>query len=152
VKEQNSKQNTKLMETRLLREKEVYPNNEVLEKALGESFLAFNELMETISNEKYALVPDWRYYKDGKSWLCKVSNKKKTVCWISVWNKFFKAGFYFTEKTRLGINELNIENKIKEEFSQSKNIGKLIPLVINVFRKEQIDDVLKIIEYKKKLK
>ena len=152
MKEQNSKQNTKFMETRLLREKEVYPNNEVLEKALGESFLAFNELMETISNEKYALVPDWRYYKDGKSWLCKVSNKKKTVCWISVWNKFFKAGFYFTQKTRLGINELNIENKIKEEFSQSKNIGKLIPLVINVFRKEQIDDVLKIIEYKKKLK
>ena len=152
MKEQNSKQNTKLMETRLLREKEVYPNKEVLEKALGESYLAFNELMETISNEKYALVPDWRYYKDGKSWLCKVSNKKKTVCWISVWNKFFKAGFYFTEKTRLGINELNIENKIKEEFSQSKNIGKLIPLVINVFRKEQIDDVLKIIEYKKKLK
>ena len=152
MKEQNSKQNTKFMETRLLREKEVYPNNEVLEKALGESFLAFNELMETISNEKYALVPDWRYYKDGKSWLCKVSNKKKTVCWISVWNKFFKAGFYFTEKTRLGIHELLIENKIKEEFSQSKNIGKLIPLVINVFRKEQIDDVLKIIEYKKKLK
>ena len=74
------------------------------------------------------------------------------MCWISVWNKFFKVGFYFTEKTRLGINELNIENKIKEDFSQSKNIGKLIPLVINVFRKEQIDDVLKIIEYKKKLK
>lgn len=140
------------METRLLREKEVYPTKEVLEKALGGSYLAFNEFIETISNEKFALVPDWRYYKDGKSWLCKVSIKKKTVCWISVWNSFFKAGFYFTEKTRLGINELNIDNNIKEEFSQSKNIGKLIPLVINVSRKEQIDDVLAIIEYKKKLK
>lgn len=139
------------METRLLGEKEVYPNKEVLEKALGESYLAFNELIETISNEKYALVPDWRFYKDGQSWLCKVSNKKKTVCWISAWNKFFKVGFYFTEKTRLGINELDIENRIKEDFSQSKNIGKLIPLVIDVSRIEQIDDVLKIVEYKKKL-
>ncbi len=140
------------METRLLREKEVYPNKEVLEKALGESYLVFNELIKIISNEKYALTPDWRYYKDGQSWLCKVSNKKKTVCWISVWDKFFKVGFYFTEKTRLGINELNIENKIKEDFIRSKNIGKLIPLVINFSRKEQIDDVLKIMEYKKKLK
>lgn len=140
------------METRLLGEKEVYPNKEVLENALGESYLAFNELIETISNEKYALVPDWRFYKDGQSWLCKVSNKKKTVCWISVWNKFFKVGFYFTEKTRLGINELDIENRIKEDFSQSKNIGKLIPLIIDVSRIEQIDDVLKIVEYKKKLK
>ena len=140
------------METPLLREKEVYPNKEVLEKALGKSYLALNELIETISNEKYALVPEWRYYKDGQSWLCKVSYKKKTVCWISVWNKFFKAGFYFTEKTRSGIDELNIEKKIKEDFSQSKNIGKLIPLVINVTRKKQIDDVLKIIKYKKELK
>ena len=140
------------METRLLGDKEVFPSKEVLEKALGKSYLAFHELIETISNEKYAIVSEWRYYKDGKSWLCKVSNKKKTVCWISVWNKFFKVGFYFTEKTRLGINELSIDNKIKEDFNQSKNIGKLIPLVINVSRKEQINDVLKIIEYKKKLK
>ena len=140
------------METRLLREKEVYPDKTVLEKALGDSYLAFNELFETISNEKYALVTNWRYYKDGQSWLCKVSNKKKTMCWISVWDKFFKTGFYFTEKTRLGIHELNIGKKIKDDFSQSKHIGKLIPLVINVSEKEQIDDVLKIIEYKKKLK
>jgi hypothetical protein len=140
------------METRLLREKEVYPNKEVLEKALGESYSAFNLLIETIANENYALVPDWRFYKDGQSWLCKVSHKKRTVCWLSVWHKFFKVGFYFTDKTRLGINELNIENKIKEAFGQSKHIGKLIPLVVNVSSKEQIDDVLKIIVYKKQLK
>lgn len=140
------------METRLLRDKEVYPSNEVLQKALDKSYLAFNELAETIINENYALVPEWIFYKDGQSWLCKVSYKKKTVCWISVWDKFFKVGFYFTEKTRLGIHELDIENKIKEDFSQSKNIGKLIPLVINVFEKEQLNDVLKIIEYKKELK
>jgi len=114
------------METRLLREEEVYPNKEVLEKALGESYFAFIELFDIISNEQYALITNWRYYKDGQSWLCKVSNKKKTVCWISVWNEFFKAGFYFTEKTRLGINELNIEKDIKDDFRQSKNIGKLI--------------------------
>lgn len=140
------------METQLLREKEVYPNKEVLEKALEESYSAFNLLIETFANENYALVPDWRFYKDGQSWLCKVSHKKKTVCWLSVWQKFFKVGFYFTDKTRLGINELNIENNIKQAFSQSKHIGKLIPLVINVSSKDQIDNVLKIIVYKKQLK
>ena len=140
------------METQLLREEEIYPNKEVLENALGESYLAFNELIETISNENFNLVSEWKYYKDGQSWLCKVSNKKKTVFWISVWNEFFKVGFYFSEKTRLGIKELNIENNIKVEFSQSKNIGKLFPLVVNVLRKEQINDLSKIIEYKKKLK
>ena len=140
------------METRLLRVKEVYPNKEVLKEALGESYSAFNLLIETITNQEYALMPDWRFYKDGQSWLCKVSHKKKTVCWLSVWQNFFKVGFYFTDKTRLGINQLKIENKIKQVFSQSKHIGKLIPLVINVSSKDQIDDVLKIIVYKKQLK
>ena len=140
------------METRLLRNEDIYPSKEVLEKALGESFVAFNELIESIINEEYGLVLNWRYYKDGKSWLCKVTDKKKTVCWISVWNKFFKTGFYFTEKTRLGIHELNIENQIREAFNQSKHIGKLIPLTIDISTKEQIGDVLKIIMYKKSLK
>ena len=140
------------MESRLLRDPDVYPDKEVLESALGDVYVVFNALIETITNEKYELVLNWRYYKDGKSWLCKVTKKKKTVCWISVWNQFFKTGFYFTDKTRLGINELTVDKNIKIDFSQSKAIGKLIPLTINVSSKKQIADVLKIIEYKKNLK
>lgn len=140
------------METQSLRDKEVYPNKEVLENVLGKSYLAYHELTEAISNEQFNLVTEWNYYKDGQSWLCKVSYKKKTMFWISVWNEYFKTGFYFSEKTRLGIDELDIDPNIKTEFSQSKNIGKLFPLVVDVSRKEQINDVLKIIEYKKKLK
>ncbi|PKP08994.1 MAG: hypothetical protein CVU09_13085 [Bacteroidetes bacterium HGW-Bacteroidetes-4] len=36
----------------------------------------------------------WRYYNDGKAWLCKVSYKKKTVFWLSVWEAYFKVAFY----------------------------------------------------------
>ena len=64
----------------------------------------------------------------------------------------FKLGFYFTENNCSGVNELNIDKSIKEEFSQSKNIGKLIPLTITMKRAEQIEDVIKIIGYKKSLK
>jgi hypothetical protein len=144
--------NNAIMETPQLREKEVFPTKEILEKALGESYTALNDLFETISTEKYALVPDWRFYKDGKSWLCNVSYKKKTICWISVWTDFFKVACYFTEKTGIGIQDLNIETKIKNDFRQSKHIGKLIPLVVNVKSNEQLNDVLKIIAYKKKIK
>ena len=99
---------------------------------------------------------EWRKWlnKHHKSkqavWL--VCYKKKTVFWLSVWRTHFKLGFYFTEKNCSGVNELNINKSIKEEFSQSKNIGKLIPLEIEMKRIEQIEDVVKIIEYKKALK
>jgi hypothetical protein len=140
------------MEEILLRDSSIYPSKEVLEKALGNSYNVYNEFIDTITSPELGLFPEWRYYNDGKSWLCKVGYKKKTVFWLSIWENYFKLGFYFTEKNCLGIAELNIDEKIKEAFSQSKNIGKLIPLGIDMSRKEQIEDVKKIIEYKKSLK
>lgn len=140
------------MDTQLLREQNIFPTKEVLETALKGSFSAFEELIEIITDTKYGLIAEWNYYKDGKAWLCKVCYKKKTIFWLSVWDKFFKTGFYFTDKNRMGITDLDIEKDLKENFNRSKPIGKLIPLVININRKEQIKDVIKIIDYKKSLK
>lgn len=50
------------------------------------------------------------------------------------------------------MEELDIENNIKEDFNRIKKTGKWKLLVVNMYRKEQIDDVIKIIEYKKGLK
>ncbi len=140
------------METQLLREQGVLPEKEVLESALTGSYPVFEELMDIITGTEYGLVPEWNYYKDGKAWLCKVCYKKKTVFWLSVWDGYFKTGFYFTEKNGMGITGLDIEESLKEGFSRSKPIGKLIPLTVNVNKKEQIKDILGIIEYKKSLK
>lgn len=140
------------MDKPLLRDPNIQPTIEVLANALGNSYLVFEELMEIITDAKYALVPIWNYYKDGKAWLCKVCYKKKTVFWLSVWDGFFKTGFYFTEKNSQGVMELNIEKTIKDDFIAGKHIGKLIPLGINIDRKEQIKDLLNIVEYKKSCK
>ena len=56
---------------------------------------------------------DWRYYRDGKAWLGKATFKKKTVVWISVWDNFIKATFYFTEKTRPAVLGLDMPKKSK---------------------------------------
>jgi len=140
------------MERPLLTDQEVQPTKEVLKNALGESYVAFDELLEIITNSEVGLAAEWRYYKDGKSWLCKVTFKKKTIFWLSVWDQYFKVGFYFMERNRLDIENLDIQNSIKDDFKSSKNIGKLLPLVVNMRKKEQIPDVLKIVEYKKSLK
>jgi len=140
------------METQLLRDQHIFPTKEVLKNELGNSYSAFEELTEIITDPGYGLVIEWRYYNDGKAWLCKVTYKKKTIFWLSVWDKYFKTTFYFTEKNSTGIAELKIEKKIKESFSRSKHIGKLTPLTISINKKEEINDVLKIVEYKKNLK
>ncbi len=136
----------------LLREAETEPTEEVLENALGkEVFSVYKELMKIFIDE-LGMEPQWRFYKDGNAWLCKVVFRKKTILWLSVWEKFIKTGFYFSEKTRLGIFDLEIKEEIKETFSKAKTIGKLIPLALEIEREEQIEDLMEIIKYKKKLK
>ena len=140
------------MEIQLLIDQDIFPTREVLKKVLGESYEAFDELTRSITDSESGLKMEWRYYKDGKAWLCKTTDIKKTIFWLSVWDKYFKTTFYFTEKTRPGILALDIDERIKERFRTSKFIGRLIPLTIYVERKKDINDVLKIAVYKRSLK
>ncbi len=139
-------------ETILLREKEIEPTDKVLENVLGkELFIIYQEIIEILSDE-FNLESQWRFYRDGKAWLCKVVYKKKTILWLSIWKNYIKTGFYFTEKTGIGVLELDIDNKIKEVFEVAKPIGKLIPLIIDIDQQKQVKDLKEVIRYKKGLK
>ena len=140
------------METQLLREQEIVPTEDVLRNALGKNYAIFEALINTVTSAEFGLIPEWNYYKDGKSWLCKVCYKKKTIFWLSVWEQFFRTTFFFTEKHLEGIAALNIAENIKEDFSRSKSIGRLIPLLMSIDKKAQLKDVLTIVEFKKGLK
>ena len=137
------------MEVQLLREQEIYPSKEVLSNVLGNVYDVWAALEQQVTQGELSLTLDWNYYKDGKSWLCKVCHKKKTVFWLSVWEGFFKATFFFTEKHLEGLAQLDIAEQIKEDFCRMKPIGKLLPMLITMERQEQIPDLLKIIKFKK---
>ena len=139
-------------ETILLREKDIEPTDKVLENALGkELFIIYQEIVKSFTDE-FSLEPQWRFYKDGNAWLCKVVFKKKTILWLSIWKNFIKTGFYFTEETGMGVLELDIDYKTKEVFEVAKPIGKLIPLIIDIDQQNQIIDLKKVVKYKKELK
>jgi len=140
------------MDKHLLNDPDVHVSSEVLQNALGTSYPTYEKTVAVITGDPYGLVPEWRYYNDGKAWLCKVVFRKKTIFWISVWDGFFKAGFYFVEKHCPGIHDLEIDENIKHELKKAKPFGTLYPVGLVLSREEQIPDLLKIIEYKKKLK
>lgn len=131
----------------LLRDPEQTPNEELFNSILSEQLLqTYKEIQKVFL--QLNLSSEWIYYKDGKSWLCKVIRKKKTVVWISLWDNHFKSSFYFTEKNRNGIETLAIDSKLKESFSQAKPIGKLLPFTLTLKRAEYLDDFIKLVEYK----
>jgi len=141
------------MEIQLLKNPDVIPSEEVLKKVLGNNVHAVYETyISSITSAGYGLTYEWKYYNDGKSWLCKISHKKKTVHWLSALEGCFKIAFYFTEKHLEGIATLDISEKIKEDFCVTKPVGRLLPMLFTISRKEQLDDLLKVVAFKKSLK
>lgn len=139
-------------EAMLLRDPEFVLTTELLKKELGKNLFSVYEELNKLITEEFGLNSVWNYYKDGKAWLCKVVNGKKTVFWISAWDGYIKTSFYFTERTRVGVTNLEIDDRINKEFEKVKAVGKLVPLILDIDRKEQLKDLVKIIKYKKSLK
>jgi len=137
------------MEKQLLREAEIFPTKEVLKDALGDAYTVLEELETRLTGDEFSLTFDWHYYKDGKSWLCKVAHKKKTIFWLSIWEEFFKTTFFFLERHLEEIDALGID---ENNFIMEKACGKMLPLIFSISNKEPIPDLLKIIKYKKAAK
>lgn len=133
-----------------LKNREEYPTDEVLKSVLGESFNAFKTLSDMLP--VHEIATEWNYYNDGKAWLCKMPFKKKNLGWIVVYDNFFIITCYFTEKHIPKIVELQVSEKVKEDFFNAKPSGKLIPMSFTVKTKELPDDVLTMILFKKNIK
>ena len=143
------KKESKMRTTPLLNEAEVFPSAEVLKNTLGKVYSVLEALETQLTQNEYALTFDWHYYRDSKAWLCKVSHKKKTVFWLSVWDGFFKTSFYFLERHLEGIAALNIA---ENSFVIKKEWGKMIPLLFEIRSQNQFPDLFNMVEFKKKAK
>ena len=124
------------------------PSPMSLKAVLEDSYEPYRKIMHDVCNAPFNLKEEWKYYLDGKAWLCKVTNKKKTVFWLAAYKGFFKMSFYFTIKNADDIAALSISKKIKEMFTAGKPIGKLIPLTITVKDEKYSRDILKLVQYK----
>jgi len=140
------------MERPILKDESIYPSTDVLNEVLGRGYPAYEELMDTITREEIGLIPEWRYYNDGKAWLCKIVHKKKTIIWLSIWADHFKVAFYFNKKTAPGVYDLEIPQELKDQFAETEKGKNFKPFMIEVREEIDLEVVLRLIEYKKKAK
>ena len=136
------------MEQMLLKDPDLYPSAEALEKAMGPTYTVLSQFLDAVVSEKFGFNPEWRYYNDGKAWLCKIQYRSKTVAWLSVWPECFKVVCYFTERTGAGIPGLEIPEELKKKYREHRMIGKLKPLIMEVVGEGQLNDVYRVLEYK----
>ena len=129
-----------------------YPDDAVLARQLSGAKSAWDAFMAMLKNDYPRISVEWRYYNDGKSWLCKVTQKAKTICWASAWENFFKVSFYFTAKAEDAIRSSAIAGGIKNAFLHPAGSAKLRPITIEVRKISGVKAIKELIEVKLKIK
>ena len=126
-----------------LRDDGVYPSEEVLKGVLGESFNSYESLIRL--TEVCELENEWRYYRDGKAWLCKFQYKKRTIIWMSVHTGYIKASVYFPLSKIELVNELDISQKVKDSIEATESVGKSKPCTFTIDKDVDLHDFEKVV-------
>ena len=133
-----------------LRDENVYPDDTVLKKLLGGSFKAYKKLLEIFDLSD--MTHEWRYYRDGKAWLCKVQKKKKTIVWMSAWKGYMMATIYFPERYADDLDGLPIGEETRSRIRSAKQVGKSVPCMFEIRNDDALNDLETVMKYKMSLK
>jgi hypothetical protein len=125
-----------------LRDPNKYPDEAVLQNILGDSYLAYKALLEIY--DTMGMVYEWKYYSDGKAWLCKVQKKKKTIVWMSAWKGYMQATIYIHDKDIEKFKILNLRKEVKERIVSAKKVGKSLPFMFEIRDRKVLKDIEKV--------
>jgi hypothetical protein len=133
-----------------LTDEKVFPDDTVLERVLGDSFKAYKSLLSLFDHNN--LHYEWRYYRDGKAWLCKVQKKTKTLVWMSAWKGYMMATIYIPEKHVGSLLDLPLSLETKNSIRAAKNVGKSKPCMFEIRDETIFKDFESIMHYKGMIK
>ena len=129
-----------------LRDETVYPDEKVLKAILGKSYQAYCSLLKLYDDNE--MNYEWRYYRDGKAWLCKVQRKKRTIVWMSAWKGYMQAAIYCPEKHIHELYTLDISEEVKNKIKETRNVGKSKPCIFEIRNKDILKDFEKVMQFK----
>ena len=136
----------------ILSDRNVLPTDEYIFTLIGDNKLHWTKIMDYVSGNYDNISGTWNYYNDGKQWLYKMVQKKKTIFWLSVIRGTFRITFYFGDKAEPLIENSDLTAEIKEDFRTAHRYGKIRPVTIRITCEQDVDNVLKLFEIKSGMK
>ena len=129
-----------------LADESIYPDEHVLRGVLGESYDAYCALLELYDRKDMRW--EWRYYRDGKAWLCKVQRRKRTIVWMSAWTGYMQATIYIPERLMDQVYALPLERRTKGRIRSTKNVGASKPCIFEIRDTGILEDLNTLMDFK----
>lgn len=124
----------------------IVPGPEILERVLGDSYPVYLQLLDLYG--EHGLVHGWRYYRDGKAWLCKVSSKKGTVVWMSARTGFVRATVYVPERLLDGVLACGIGEETIGRIRSAGSVGKSRPCTVDLRDSRDLTELGKLVRHR----
>ncbi|MBT4485596.1 MAG: DUF3788 family protein [Candidatus Latescibacteria bacterium] len=140
------------MEKPCLNDKNEYPNDEVLSHYLGKTKNIWDSFLDFIKENYPLFSREWRYYNDGKNWLYKITKKKKTICWISIYYNILRTTFYFSDNAEDLITKSKLKKEYIDQFIHGKRYGKIRSITVEIKKSTDLNTTKSLIEIKEALK
>ena len=140
------------MEPIVLTDPTVQPTEELIFSIIGENSVYWEQVIDYVYDNYFDITEEWRFYNDGKSWLYRALQKKKTIYWIGIIKDTFRISFWLSEKAEPLIEASSLSEPLKEGYRTAKRfkIGRCIS--VEVRSADDLENVLKLIDLKTKLK
>ena len=135
----------------VLSDKSVIPTDDYIFSLIGERKHEWLSIMR-FASENYNDTGSWNYYNDGKQWLFKLVNKKKTIFWAGIFSDTFRITFYFGDKAEPVLLASDIPERMKSDFKSAKRYGAIRAVTLLVTDQTDVDNVMKLVNVKHKIK
>lgn len=129
-------------EKKVLSDKSVFPSADILESLTGADYLLWKKVVDKVSSEYKDTAGEWKYYNDGKQWLFRMMQKKKTLFWSSVSEKSFRITFYFTDKAIPLIEASNVSKEVLDAFLIAKKYNAIRPATLLLNDEKAVENAL----------
>lgn len=139
-------------ENLMLSDKQIIPTDDYIFSIIGENRILWQTIMNYLSDNYVDIVGSWNYYNDGKRWLFKLTQKKKTIFWIGVLKDTFRVTFYFGDKAEPLIDVSDLHQTIKDDFKNGRRYGKIRAVSLKMWGLSDVESVKKLVAIKMKIK
>lgn len=124
------------------------PDDEVIESIVGRKIDLWKSVLKHADENYKDVSGSWNYYKDGKQWLFKFVQKKKTLFWAAVIEKSVIITFYFGDKAESLVLDSDLPEPMKDGFRNAKRFGSIRPVSVVLSEQEDVENIIKLISLK----
>jgi len=139
-------------ENLMFSDKQIIPADDLIFSIIGEKKKLWQTIMTHMQDNYKESAGVWNYYNDGKRWFFKMVWKKKTVFWIGILEDTFRVTFWFPDRAEPVIENSELPQVIKDEFKNAKKYGSTRGLSIKMEETGDVENVIKLIGIKSKMK